>query len=128
MAPDQIPLLWRIRILVSLMAHSSNLSLASWSFPESDLHIRWPKYRIFNVSISPSNEHSGLLICFRLLILFPYYPRNTQESSPAPQFKSINCSVLSLLYDPTLTSIHDYWKSHSCDYMDLCHQSGISAS
>ena len=38
-----------------------------------------------------------------------------QESSPTPQFKSINSSVLSFLYSPTLTSIHDYWKNHSFD-------------
>ena len=40
-------------------------------------------------------------------------PRDSQESSPTPQFKSINSSVLSLLYSPTLTSIHDHWKNHS---------------
>ena len=32
-----------------------------------------------------------------------------------PQFKSINSSVLSFLYSPTLTSIHDHWKNHSLD-------------
>ena len=42
-------------------------------------------------------------------------PRNSQESSPTPQFKSINSSALSFLYSPTLTSIHDYWKSHRFD-------------
>ena len=41
--------------------------------------------------------------------------------------KSINSSVLSLLYGPTLTSIHDYWKNHSFDYEDLCWQSDVSA-
>ena len=41
--------------------------------------------------------------------------RNSQESSPTPHFKSINSLVLSLLYCPTLTSIHDYRKSHSFD-------------
>ena len=41
--------------------------------------------------------------------------RDSQESSPAPKFKSINSSVLSLLYGPTLTSEHDYWKNHSFD-------------
>ena len=45
----------------------------------------------------------------------PCYPRDSQESSPTPQFKSINSSALSLLYSPTLTSIHDYWKNHSLD-------------
>ena len=44
---------------------------------------------------------------------------NSEESSPAPQFKSINFSAVSLLYDPTLTSVHDYWKNHSFDCMDL---------
>ena len=39
----------------------------------------------------------------------------SQKSSPTPQFKSINSSVLSFLYRPTLTSIHDHWKNHSFD-------------
>ena len=42
-------------------------------------------------------------------------PRDSQESSPTPQFKSINSSVLSFLHSPTLTSIHDDWKNHSLD-------------
>ena len=54
-------------------------------------------------------------------------PRDSQESSPVPQFKSINSSVLSLLYGPTLTWVHDCWKDHSFDYMDLCWQSDVSA-
>ena len=45
----------------------------------------------------------------------PCSPRDSQESSPTPQFKSINSLVLSFLYSPTLTSIHDYWKNHSFD-------------
>ena len=56
---------------------------------ESVLHIRWPKYWSFS----------------------PF----SQESSPTPQFKSISSLALSLLYGPTLTSIHDYWKNHSFD-------------
>ena len=45
----------------------------------------------------------------------PCSPRDSQESSPTPQFKSINSSALSLLHSPTLTSIHDQWKNHSLD-------------
>ena len=45
----------------------------------------------------------------------PCCPRDSQESSPAPQFKSINSSILSFLYSPTLIPIHDYWKNHSFD-------------
>ena len=45
----------------------------------------------------------------------PCSPRDSQESSPTPQFKNINSSALSFLHSPTLTSIHDYWKNHSLD-------------
>ena len=50
----------------------------------------------------------------------PCSPRDSQESSPIPQFKSINSLVLSFLYSPTVTSIHDHWKNHSLDQKDLC--------
>ena len=43
------------------------------------------------------------------------HPKDSQESSPTPQFKSIDSSVLLFLYSPTLTSIHNYWKNHSFD-------------
>ena len=81
---------------------------------ESTLHIMWPKYWSFSFSISPSNEHPGL-ISFRMVWLDLLVVQGTQESSPTPQFKSINFSALSFLYSPTLTSIHDYWKNHSLD-------------
>ena len=45
----------------------------------------------------------------------PCSSRDSQESSPTPQFKSITSSVLSFLYIPTLTSMHDNWKNHSLD-------------
>ena len=57
------------------------------------------------------------------LVGSPCSPRDSQESSPTPQFKSINALALSLLHSPTLTSIHDYWKDQSLDWMDLCLQS-----
>ena len=53
------------------------------------------------------------------LVGSPCSPGDSQESSPTPQFKSINSSVLSFLYSPLLTSIHDYWKNHSFDYTNL---------
>ena len=49
------------------------------------------------------------------LVGSPCSPRDSQKFSPTPQFKSFNSSVLSFLYSPTLTSIHDYWKNHSLD-------------
>ena len=63
------------------------------------LHIRWPKYWSFSFSVSPSNEYSGL-ISFRMDWLSPCSPRDSQESSPTPQFKNINSLVLSFLYSP----------------------------
>ena len=54
-------------------------------------------------------------------------PRDSQEASSTPQFKSINSSALSLLHGPTLTSTHDYWKNYSFDHMDLCQQGDVSA-
>ena len=53
--------------------------------------------------------------------------KDSQESSPTSQFKSINSSALSLPYSLTLTSIHDYWKNHSFDYRKLCRQSTVFA-
>ena len=87
---------------------------------ESVLHIRWPKYWSFSFSISPSNEHSGL-ISFRMDWLNLLAVQGTFKSLLQHHHsKSISCSVLNLLYGPTLTSIHDYWKNHSFDYTDLC--------
>ena len=65
---------------------------------ELALHIRWPKYWSFRFNISPSSEHPGL-ISFRMDWLDLLAVQGTlQESSPTPQFKSINSSVLSFLY------------------------------
>ena len=73
---------------------------------ESALRIRWSKYWSFSFSISPSNEHPGL-ISLQSKRLSRVFSNIT--------FKSINSLVLNFLYGPTLTSIHDYWKNHSFD-------------
>ena len=74
---------------------------------ESALRIRWPKDWSFSFSINPSNEYSGLISFrrdwFDLLAVQP-----TLKSLPKPQLKSISSLELSLLYSPTLTSIHDF--------------------
>ena len=49
------------------------------------------------------------------LVGSPCSPRDSQESSPTPQFKSINSSALSFPFSPTLTSLHDYWKNQNFD-------------
>ena len=76
-----------------------------WVFSnESAFRIRWPKYWSFSFSISSSKEHPGL-ISFRMDVGgSPCSPRDSQESSPTPQFKNINSLALSFLHSPTLTS------------------------
>ena len=72
----------------------------------------------FSFSICPSNDYSGLIslgLTGWISLGLVESPRDSQEPSPTPQFKNINSSVLSFLYGPTLTSIHDYWKNHSFD-------------
>ena len=67
--------------------------------------------------------NKGLLHCSQILyVLSPCCPKDSQESSPAPQFKGISSAVLRFLYGPALTFIHDYWENHNFDYMDLCWQ------
>ena len=80
---------------------------------ESTLRMRWPKYWSFSFSFIPSKEIPGL-ISFRMDWL-DLSPRDSQESSPTLQLKSINSSALRLLHSPTLTSIHDHRKNHSLD-------------
>ena len=50
------------------------------------------------------------------LVGSPWSPRDSRDSSPIPQFQSINSSALSFLYSPTLTPIHNHWKNHSMTY------------
>ena len=109
------PLLFLPSIFPSIRIFSNELAL----------HIRWPK--CWSFSISPSNEYSRL-ISFRIdRFDLLSVPLDSQESSPAPQLESISSSAISLLYDPTLTSVHDYWKNHSFDCRDLCQHSDVSA-
>ena len=79
-----------------------------------------------SASILPMNNQDWLPLGLTVLISLQF-PRDSQESSPAPQFKGSSSSTHSLLYGPTLTSIHDYWKNHSFDYTDLCQQSDVFA-
>ena len=86
------PLILLPTIFPSIRVFSNELALC----------IRWPKYWSFSFSISPSTEYSGL-ISFRIDWFDFCSPRDSQASSPALQFESINSSMFSLLYDPALT-------------------------
>ena len=104
------------------------------SFPASE---SFPRNQFFSsgdqsigvsasASVLPINSQDWFPLGYRL-VGSPWSPRDSQESSSTPQFKSINSLVLSILYGPTLKSTLDYWKHHSFDYMDLCQQSNVSA-
>ena len=75
-------------------------------------------------------KHESFQWIFRTDFLWDWLvgscPRDSQESSPAPQLESISASVFSLPFVPTLISIRDYWKNHSFDCRDICQQSDVS--
>ena len=81
---------------------------------ESALRIRWPMYWSFSFNISPSNEHPGL-ISFRMDCLDLLAVQGTLKSLLQHHSLKASISVLSFLYSPTLTSIHDHRKNHSLD-------------
>ena len=66
-------------------------------------------------------QHQSLQRVFRVdflwdwLVWSPCFPRDSQESSPTTQLKSMNSLVLRFLYSPTITSVHDYWENHGFD-------------
>ena len=89
---------------------------------ESTLHIRWPKYWSFSFNISPSNEHPGWspLGWTGWISLHSKELSRVFSNTTVQKHQSL---ALSFIYSPILTSIHDYWKSHSFDYTHLCQQS-----
>ena len=96
-------------------------ALVSWLFTSGDQSIGASA----PASVLPVNIQNWFP--FELTGLISLQSKGSQESSPAPQSKSIYSLVLKLLYDPVLTSIHDFWKNHSFDYTNLCQQSDVSA-
>ena len=90
-------------------------------------HMRWRNYWSFSFSISPSNEHPGLISFgmdwLDLLAVQGTFKSLLQHHSS----KASIFSALRFLHSPTLTSIHDHWKNHSLDQMGLCWQSNVSA-
>ena len=92
---------------------------------ESTFLMRWPKYWSFSFSINPSKEHPGL-ISFRMGWLNLLAVQGTLKS--LLQHHSLKASIFrcSAFFTVQLTSIHDHWKNHSLDQMDLCWQSNVS--
>ena len=85
-----------------------------------------PRYWSFSLSISPSNEYSGL-ISFRIDWFDLLAIQGSLRMSSVPQFEGINSLALHLFYGTALTTVRDHWEDYSFDYMDLCQQSNVSA-
>ena len=108
---NQLILYWPLLFQPSIFS-------ASGSFPMSLLFIRQPKYWTFSFSISPSNEHPGL-ISFGIDCWISWEPKGLSRVFSSTTDQKHQFSALSFLYSPILTSIHDYWKNHSLDQMDI---------
>ena len=93
--------------LSSPFPHALNLSQHQGLFQRVSSSNQVAKVLEFSFNISPSNKHSGLNL-FRIAWFDLLAVQGILEFSPTPQFKSINSLVLSFLYRPTLTSIHDH--------------------
>ena len=89
------------------------------------LRMRWLKYWSFSFNISPSNVYSGL-ISLRIDWLDLLAVQGTLRSLLKHQFESISPLALSLIYGLTLISVHEYWKNHSFDYMEIFSQIDVS--
>ena len=111
MMPSNHLILYHPLLLLPSISHSIRVFSN-----ELVVRIRWPKYWSFRMG--PSNDYSGF-VSFRI-DWSPCCPKDSQESSPALQLGSINSLAISLLYGPTRTSLCDYRKNHSLNYMDFC--------
>ena len=96
-----------------LLSPSPAFNLSQWQglSNESVLRISWPNAA--STSVLPMTIQDWSPLGWTGWISLQ--SRDSQEFSPTPQFKSIKSSVLIFLYSPTLTSIHDHWKSHRFD-------------
>ena len=121
---------WCYLTMLSSATSFSSCSQSSWapvSFPMSQLFASGGQSigDSASTSVFPMNSQG----CFPLGLtgLIPLLSKEFSRAfSSIPQFKSIRTSALSLLYGPSLTSMHDYWKNHNFDYMDLCWQNDLS--
>ena len=93
---------------------------------KSTLHMRWPKYWSFSFSISPYNEHPGL-ISFRMNWLDLLTVQGTLKSLLQNHSSKASIFQHSAFFTVQLTSMHDHWKNHSLDQTELCWQINVSA-
>ena len=113
-------------VVASLRPRGPTRLLCPWGFPSTNTRV--DSHSLLHGIFPTQGLNKGLLHCRQILyVLSPCCPKDSQESSPAPQFKGISSAVLRFLYGPALTFIHDYWENHNFDYMDLCWQNDVFA-
>ena len=112
--PSNLLILWHSLFLCLQSFPASGSFLMSWLFTSGDQNI--------------GTSASASILAMSIQGWFPCCPRDSQESSPARQFKSSNSLVLCLLYDSALTTVCDYWKDHSLDHLYLCWQRFLTQS
>ena len=95
---------------VTLFSFCLQSAPASGSFPMSQVFASGGQSIGASASVFPMNVQGWFPLG---LVWSPCSPRDSEESSPTPQFRCINSSQLSLLHSPTLTSIHNHRKNHS---------------
>ena len=137
LSPRHSPLRWWCHPTISSSAVPFSCPQSfpeSGSFPISQLFTSGGQSTGVSASALPmnsiplnSNQFNSEFISFSIDCLISLQSKDSQASSLAPQFESINSLAVSLLYGPTLTTVHDYWKNHSFDYTDLCQQSNVFA-
>ena len=129
--PRSCPLHWWCHPTIS--SSVTLFSLCPQCSPASEL---FPMSQLFNQvtrMLELQLQHQSFQWVFRIAFLWdwliwsPHCPRDSQESSPAPQFEGINSLVLCLLYSPVLRAVCVPWEDHNLEYMDLCRQSDVSA-
>ena len=123
---NSCPLSWWCYLTISSSASSFSFCLRSFpvsgSFPMNQLFSSGGQCIGTSAAVLPMN-----IQCWFPLGLTGLISLLSKGFFPAPQFESVSSSVLSLLYGPAFTSIHDYyWKNHGVDYMDLYQQNNVS--
>ena len=121
LCPSPTPGVYQNSCLLSRWCHST-FSYSVVPFSQHESLFKWvsSSHQVAKV-LEFQLQHQSFQWTLRTDLLYdgvvgsPCSPRDSQESSTTPQFKSINSFALRFLYSPTLTSIHDHWKNHSLD-------------
>ena len=115
-----------VQLLHSYMTTGNAIALTIWTFISKVMSLLFNMLPRLVMAFLPKIKSLLISWLSAIRVASSAYLRNfekvhdSQQSTPTPKFKSTSSLALSFLYSPALTSIHDYWKNHSFDYMNLC--------